>query len=85
MSQHLLKCMLSRLGQTDIVEAKSRPEAIVFLGNMRASESFDIVFLDLTSTDLRMFLRDINSGVLPCLVGIYVALTHCAFAQPLIL
>ncbi len=77
--------MLNRLGQTDIVEAKSRPEGINLLGNMHASESFDVVFLDLASTDLTMFLQNIKSGILPCLVGIYVALTHCAFAQPLIL
>ncbi len=79
-SRHLLQCMLSRLGQTDVVEAKNCSEAISCVESMRANQNFDIVFLDLgldpASTDHTMFLEEIKSGRLPCLVGVYVALTH---------
>ncbi len=82
-SRHLLQCMLTRLGQTDVVEAKSCLEAISLVKDMRPNQNFDIVFLDLdldldpASTDQKMFLQEIKSGRLPCLVGVYVALTLC--------
>ncbi len=50
-SRHLLQCMLSRLGQTDIVESNSCVEAISLVKDMRQTHSFDVVFLDLASTD----------------------------------
>ncbi len=74
-----MRYMLSRLGQTDVVEAKSRLETVNIVQNMQASESFDIAFFDLASTELTMLFEDIKCLILPCLVGIYAPLTHYAF------